>query len=206
MRNNADWDHYELRAEVLQKVGRNLINLAKIERGLKFLLVYADVKFQKSDFKQNGEGAKDNLNQAAQKLKTQTLGHLVNRFTAEMMTPPETEPVVLEKSVMRFKTACFWDDPQFNQQWRDQLKQIVQERNDWIHHRLGYIDTSDLQGCRALITELDAQNIKLLAHLEFIRDSVEAMEKMTKLLSKSPELIARMMAGENIEIRESEGS
>ncbi len=111
--------------EVSKKIGVNILLFQQIERILKFLLpfMYAPNSDEKKDVRKYRE-----------KVKSQTLGNLINSFIESVDYDPDY--------------------------FSEYLKKIVEERNKLVHHfggskGLNILNTEE--GCRACIADLEAQ-------------------------------------------------
>jgi hypothetical protein len=153
-----------IRVEALRKLGRNVVNFAKIEAGLRLLLSIGQV-----------EGTTKTISEQVRRnqtrLRKQTLGRLVQEFNKNIMVDAShTEsPESLSELEISFSLKVTYDDPDFLKVKKRELSAIVAERNKLIHQDLSYLDTTSVKDYRELISRLDEQNPRLLAHLEELR-------------------------------------
>lgn len=174
-----------VRAEALRKLGRNTFNFWKIEGVLKYL-----ISVSKIDGK--SKSVCDQLLNNQEKLRKQTLGRLVQELhntilVDDIQADPKSNSPQLGMS-WAFKIT--YNDPNFLKTQKQELSNIVTERNKLIHQDLALLDTSSIEDYRNLIGLLDEQNPRLLAHLEDLRwmlDSFGEWFKDFQAFTKSPD-------------------
>ena len=174
-----------VRTEALRKLGRNVVNFAKIEAAFKHLLSISQVEG-------TPETIFDQLHKNQTRLHKQTLGGLVQEFNKNVVSDrsqSEPTPDFSETKIsILLKLTC--DNPDVLEAQKLALSKVVAERNRLIHQDLALLDTSSVEDYLKLIHLLDEQNPRLLAHLEnlgwmieLLGNSLKAFEK----LSKSPD-------------------
>jgi len=177
-----------VRAEALRKLGRNIVNFAKIEAGLKHLLSI-------NQFKGNPKKISDQLRKNQTRLRKKTLGSLVQQFNQNIVRGPDQSdptPDVSGKEISISFTVTY-DNPDFFKAQKRALSKIVAGRNRLIHKEIALLDTSSAEDYLKLINLLDEQNPRLLAHLEELRWIIETLGKSWKdleYLLKSPEFLS----------------
>ncbi len=170
------------RSEALRKLGRNIVNFSKIEGGFKLLLSTSQVSGTTATL-----SSQILTNQC--RLRKQSLGKLVDEFnenivgSAKQTVPPEnlSEPWI--------SVALTVDLPEGSKAWKQILKALVAERNQLIHHKLSHFDVSSVEDYRELISYLDEQNPRLLAHLGDLRWMLELLSKTVQEVRQSPEFL-----------------
>jgi hypothetical protein len=167
---NEQMDIEAVSTEALRKLGRNVINFAKIEAGFKLLLSISQVEGTPKTIS-------DQLRKNQVRLRKQTLGGLVQEFHKNVVSDPiqskPTSDVSREEGIsISFKVA--YDDPDFFKAQKRARSNIVAERNRLIHQDLALLDTSSVEDYLKLISLLDEQNPRLLAHLEELRWMIES--------------------------------
>jgi len=82
------------------------------------------------------------------------------------------------------------EEPDFLNAQKQALSDIVAERNKLIHQDLALLDTSSIEGYYNLISLLDEQNPRLLAHLEelgwMLTSCIEGLKDLQSFI-KSPD-------------------
>jgi hypothetical protein len=140
-----------VRTEALRKLGRNIVNFSKIEGILKYLLSVTQI-----------EGlSTSTLNQLVdnyESFRTLSLGRLVHKLhDTVLVDDSQSKPQLFKVS---------YSDSDFLNAQKQALLDIVAERNKLIHEYLAPLDTSSIEDYYKLISLLDEQNPRLLAHLE----------------------------------------
>ncbi|WP_287690479.1 MULTISPECIES: hypothetical protein [unclassified Microcystis] len=140
-----------VRTEALRKLGRNIVNFSKIEGILKYLLSVTHIDglstSTRNQFVDNYE-----------RFRKHTLGMLVGKLhNAVLGDDSQSKPQL-------FKVT--YSDSDFLNAQKQDLSDIVLERNKLIHEYLAPLDTSSIEEYYKLISLLDEQNPRLLAHLE----------------------------------------
>lgn len=178
-----------VRAEALRKLGRNVVNFSKIEAALKYLLSVS--QFKEIEIEGTEKTISDQLHRKRTRLRKHTLGKLVQEFNKNILGDASQCETTIDSSEagisVSFKVTC--NNPDFLKVQKRALSSIVAERNKLIHQDLAFLDTSSLEDYHKLISLLDEQNPRLLAHLEELGWMMKSLEKTWKAienLSKSP--------------------
>jgi hypothetical protein len=187
MNEPIDIDIETVRAEALRKLGRNIVNFSKIEAVLKYLLSI-------SQFEGTEETIPEQLRRNQARLHKQTLGKLVQEFHKNVIVDVSQAEITTDSSDLEiafyFKVTC--NNTAFLKSQKRALSDIVVERNKLIHQDLALLDTSCVEDYQKLISLLDEQNPRLLAHLEELGWIIEAVGNGWKTfgdLFKSPEFL-----------------
>lgn len=150
-----------VRAEALRKLGRNVVNFSKIEATLKHLLTVGQLDGMERE-------VSDQLHKKQIKPQKPSLGKLVQEFSKNILSdtnPPEPETNFSgERISLSLKVT--YRNPDFVKTQKRSLSKIVAERNKLIHQDLAFLDTTSAEDYQDLISLLDEQNPRLLAHLE----------------------------------------
>jgi uncharacterized protein (DUF952 family) len=164
----------ELEAErnaALQKIGRNVVNLQKVEAMLKFLLLVSDQTVPASMF--SAEHVK-----RAKRIARMPMGELVERTAKGVFFREEVKskiPVDIQEPWLSLSFAIESDDAT-RLAWRKNLRRVVQERNALIHKLLAKFDPHSIESCKSLSAALDEQR----ARLSDAYSSVESMFKAAR--------------------------
>jgi hypothetical protein len=185
MNEPIDTDIETIRAEALRKLGRNIVNFSKIEAVLKYLLSIRQ-------FEGTEETIPEQFSKNQARVHKHTLGRLVREFHENVVVDASQAEIITDSSdseiAFSFKVICNNLDSLESRKLA--LSDIVVERNKLIHQDLALLDTSCAEEYRKLISLLDEQNPRLLAHLEelgWIIESVGNGWKAFEDLFKSPE-------------------
>jgi len=183
---NESVDIEVLRDEALRKLGRNIVNLAKIEAAFKHLLSVSQLEGTEKTIS-------DQLGKNQTRLEKKTLGNLVGEFKKNILgdaNQSEPKPNFSGAEIsFSFKVTY---DPDFLEIQKRTLASIVNERNNLIHQKLASFDTSSVEDCHNLIILLDEQNPRLLAQLEEMKWLIKSLRELLKAfedLSKSPDFL-----------------
>lgn len=164
-------DIENIRSEALRKVGRNVVNFARLESGLKILLASVNIS-----------GAPRELLKIRQSRirvnRTKTLGEVASLFSCSLLREekyPECMPEKLDGLHISLSLRIGGDTGN-SQQFRNSLRKLVKERNYLLHHRLAELDSTSATSYGSLIEYLDNQQSKLLAKLDFIGDLLDLLQ------------------------------
>ncbi len=150
-----------VRTEALRKLGRNIVNFSKIEGILKYLLSVTQIEGLSTSTRNRFV---DNY----ERFRKHTLGMLVGKFHDTVLvddSQSEAQPDSSEPGMSLSLKVSYSDSDCLNAQ-KQALLDIVAERNKLIHEYLAPLDTSSIEDYYKLISLLDEQNPRLLAHLE----------------------------------------
>ncbi len=168
----SDLDHIEaIRSEALRKLGRNVVNFARLESGLKILLASVNISGAPRELIKIKQGR-------IRANRTKTLGEVLSLFSSSLVTEeksPECIPERLDKLCFSLSLKI-QDDKGSSQHFRHSLRKLVKERNFLIHHRLAELDSTSVASYRSLIDYLDEQQSRILAKLEFIGDLIDLLQ------------------------------
>lgn len=183
-------DLEEARNSALQKIGRNVLNLQKLEAMLRYLLLVSDNTAPASTF--SAEHAK-----RAKRIARMPMGELVERAAKDIFVSQEEKskiPAGIQEPWLSFRFSIESDDAT-RLEWRKNLRKVVQERNALIHKMLSNFDPHAVESCRALSAVLDEQRARIIGPYA----SIESMFKAAR------DGLADIAAG-NCEIERGPGS
>jgi len=150
-----------VRTEALRKLGRNIVNFSKIEGVLKYLLSVTQIDGLSTSTRNRFV---DNY----ERFRKHTLGTLVGKLHDTVLGDDRQSKPQLDSSElgMSLSFKVTYGDSDFLNAQKQALSDIVLERNKLIHEYLAPLDTSSIEDYYKLISLLDEQNPRLLAHLE----------------------------------------
>jgi len=150
-----------VRTEALRKLGRNIVNFSKIEGVLKYLLSVSQIKGLSTS-------THNQLVSNQKRFSKQTLGKLVEELHKNVIVDDSKSKPQLKSSDSEISLLfqINYSDSNFLKVQKKALSDIVRERNKLIHQDLALLDTSSIDDYHNLISLLDEQNPRLLAHLE----------------------------------------
>ncbi|MCA2506750.1 MAG: hypothetical protein IM550_05540 [Microcystis sp. M54BS1] len=174
-----------VRTEALRKLGRNIVNFSKIEDILKYLLSVTQIQglstSTRNQFVDNHE-----------RFRKHTLGKLVQKLHDTVLVDDIQSEAQLDSSElgMSLSFKVSYSDSDFLTAQKQALSIIVLERNKLIHQDLALLDTSSIEDYYKLISLLDEQNPRLLAHLEelgwMLTSFIEGLKDLQSFI-KSPD-------------------
>lgn len=174
-----------VRTEALRKLGRNIVNFSKIEDILKYLLSVTQIQglstSTRNQFVDNHE-----------RFRKHTLGKLVQKLHDTVLVDDIQSEAQLDSSElgMSLSFKVSYSDSDFLTAQKQALSIIVLERNKLIHQDLALLDTSSIEDYYKLISLLDEQNPRLLAHLEelgwMLTSCIELVKDLQSFI-KSPD-------------------
>jgi hypothetical protein len=185
----------DFRNEALRKIGRNIVNLQRMERYLKLLVVRINLS-----------GYLPELEKAYQKrlkdVERLPMGVLVEKLTDSLYSaadPSADSPDDL-KGVWVSSTFRIEGGAEQKKAAKKALTLVVKERNKLVHKMLGEFDSASVESCRELIDLLDQQHERIIPHfdgiLRLLRFLDESRMKLVEAL-KDGELLEWMVRNES---------
>ena len=165
---------HELQRDVQRKLGRCLLRLQQYEILLKALVAHGDIAGSPAEL----QSVKDAQVANAQK---KTLGTLVGMLTERHLTSAEgghsTDELQGDGGMwFRFRLQVGLDASQ-HQATTAALKELVDLRNELVHHFLQRFNIWELQGCMAADAYLDASYETIDGHYLTLRGWAQAMDE-----------------------------
>jgi hypothetical protein len=170
-----DKDLSAIKDEVFQKIGRNLVNFQIIELMLKHLIGHGRVAGYMSELKQIHE-------KKIEGVKKKTLGTLVSEFVETTFQSSVTSPeptAELKEPYMSFSFSVEADN-EFYENKKRELKSLVDDRNQLIHHLLPRFNPESLDSCLEIRDYLDQQRERLIPEYEYLKSTFESFEEIKK--------------------------
>lgn len=168
------------RDEILRKIGRNVLLFQQAERRLKWLAV-----------RQKISGLSDEIEDAAAKMKEQvareTLGTVMRRaIDAPGLSAREQDRIdaaILEKGCFHFEFGFEFSvaDGEPDSEWREGLEELVEHRNDLVHHFIERFNLETPDGCQLAAQYLDEQHARHAPLVEDLRRRCESIDASTKM-------------------------
>lgn len=163
-----------IRDQVLRKIGRNVVNVQKMEAMLKMLNTRQAITGSLQDIEKI-------MARARKSLSKKSMGQLAEAFirSAYSSTQGENAPCDVEKVSVSFSFRMELE-PALVTQRKKALRSVVSERNNLIHKWLGTFDPNSLEGCRALEVKLDEQHERIWPEFETLRGIVQAVREFDR--------------------------
>ena len=170
----------DLRNEALRKIGRNIVNLQKMERALKLLVVGSDLKGYISELK----GVYQNRLTYVERL---SMGRLADNIIDILYSAAEANadaPDDLKEAWVAFGFRIEGGMEQ-KKATRKALSLVVEERNQLVHKMLSEFDSASVESCRALIDLLDQQQERIAPHFERIMGWLRGLHEGQMILQEA---------------------
>ena len=167
----------DLRNEALRKIGRNLVNLQRMEHYLRQLVVLSDVKGYMSELK----GVHQNR---LRYVKRRSMGDLVDDLINILYSAADSDadsPDDLKEAWVSFGFRIEGGVGQ-KRATKKALTLVVKERNQLVHRMLVEFDSASVESCRALIDLLDQQQERIDLHFERIMGWLRSLHEGRMIL------------------------
>lgn len=157
----------DLLDQVLRGIGRNVLNLQKMEGMLKFIVSSTGKIGSISDTAQPMESLGRSIKNRRKEIKRQPMGRLVDNLSKTLQSGAvERKEAADSENHYSIEVSFSIANEDFTDQLSQALRQIVRERNDLIHKKLISFDRKSVEGCRELIRELDEQRARIKPQYE----------------------------------------
>ena len=167
----------DLRNEALRKIGRNIVNLQKMERALKLLVVQSDVKGYVSEL----EGI---YQSRFADVERHSMGRLADNAIDILYSAADFNADVPDDSKEAWVAFGFRIEGGKDRKKaiKKALSLVVNERNRLVHKMLGEFDSASVESCRALIDILDQQDERINPHFERIMGWLRSLHEGRMIL------------------------
>lgn len=162
----------DLRNEALRKIGRNIVNLQRMERYLKLLVVLSDVNGYISALK----GVYQNR---LRYVKRRSMGKLVDNLIDILYSAADSNadsPDDLKEAWVSFGFRIE-GGAEKKKATKKALTLVVKERNQLVHEMLGEFDSASVESCRALIDLLDQQQERIAPQFDRIMGWLKSLHE-----------------------------
>lgn len=162
--------------QVLRKIGRNLLLFQQIESLLKLLLANYRVQTTADGLTADHERRQD-------KVQRQMMGLLVEQYVDDILSDAgEAPPEPTESALLSITTTFSINgDREFCESQRMNMKLMVDERNDLVHHFLPRWRPDSLDHLTDAAIYLDKQREKILPVLEHLKSVSEPMRNARQI-------------------------
>ncbi|MFT7773392.1 hypothetical protein [Roseateles sp.] len=160
--------------EVLRRIGRNLVIYQQVEQVLKVLMTHARFHAPVSKFAER-------FDRHAALIDRRSMGDLAGRLVDEVLQPAsdETAPDAIEEAWFGFRFSVE-TDAQTAARHAAELKELVDRRNELVHHFLPRWQAAVAGDAELATTWLDVQREAAVAMLERLRGWAKTMETACK--------------------------
>ncbi len=163
--------------EIMRKIGRNILLFQEIEGLLKYLLANSAFSGTKSDLEANRKFRITSI-------KRRTMGQLVAEFvdTTYLENKNEAAQELAGEPHISFSFQVDCTTEHYDSK-KQALTEIVQERNDLIHHFLPKYNPESLDSCQEIDCQLEQQREKLLPELLQLKALVRMLDRGRNLFA-----------------------
>lgn len=178
-------DQAPLSSEALQKIGRNVVVLQKMEGLLKELLVVMDVAG-------GVEELSDLLNERRESISKRSLGLVAGDLFDKIFSEP-IEPICKTEPSSSWLSFQYREgrSEAFIESIKKSFQEFIAGRNELIHQRLLAFDAASEDSCWELISYLDAQYENVTPLRDFLIDRLRSASEM---LTAIPHIIKQVIA------------
>jgi len=166
----------ELRDDVLRKIGRNILNLQRMEVMLKILVVSAGYNGTVSELRDRKKAFDESVARRSMGILVENLFRSV--FSSSSASEP---PEVFNESWI----SCHFsveDSEESVKDFKNALTSVVEERNKLIHQMLCKFDADSVANCREMGANLDLQNERIMPVFKRLRSLVQHLEEARSAL------------------------
>ena len=173
----------DLQDQVLRCIGRNVLNLQRMEGMLKFI-VFSTGKFDAAlDTAQTTEDLEKFLIRRRNEINRLSMGRLVGGLSKTLQSDDAGHRETIDsENGAGFEVVYNLEDKDFTDELIHALRRIVSERNDLIHNRLISLNYRSAEDCQILIGELDEQRARLNPQYEALSAIVLSLRDHLKEL------------------------
>lgn len=162
--------------DALRKIGRSVVNFQKLEQALKELIRLSSAASSQSDPR------RPVYPRQTKRFKRAGLAEVVSQFNSALYrdaSPPDGAP---ETNEARFSSTFRLELDASGEVQRRELAALARERNRLIHRDLFAVDFLSESACKELCDRLDAQNLRILGYLDFVRSIRDTHAEAVRLL------------------------
>lgn len=180
------------RDEVLRRIGRNVVNFQMVEAMLKHLTANASVHGPASQLEERMEAQRTAVHR-------KTMGELAGKMVTHVLqAPPEHQtPDEITEPWIGFHFTIE-TDAQFIDQHDQEMRALVDARNDLIHHFLPRWHSAVDGDAETALAYLDAQRDETFRMMDRLKGWVKALDEGRRQIATfwaSPESVRQMELG-----------
>lgn len=167
----------EIRNEVLRKIGRNVVIFQELESILKFL---ASIQHPSTPM----SATKAIQEERAESIRVKTLGQVAGLVMEELFAASDSKSSSAAEITEPWLGFSFRiaNDPAEIEESRRTLKELIEARNELVHHLLSRWNLHDAESCSALSVELDGQRARIIREIERFRAYATTVREMAREL------------------------
>jgi hypothetical protein len=170
MPNGTELD--DVRNEVLRKIGRNVLNLQKMEGMLKLLNGHTHISGPVEDLESIRQKQKESVSR-------HTMGRLVQAFVQSVYSN-KADGIIESDNDGRPSMSFYFTiegDSNLAAEREKALLSIVEERNQLIHKDLLEFRPNSLESCIEMSKQLDAQHERILPEFDLLQSILKTFQE-----------------------------
>ncbi|AFY29482.1 hypothetical protein Cyagr_2376 [Cyanobium gracile PCC 6307] len=169
-----------IRSEALRKVGRNVVNFARLESGLKILLSLCISGSPKDLKRKKRRRIREN--------HRKTLGNLTMQIVSSLEKGHDNlEDIPENLDDIHISLSFSVGDDKGSRKFRESLLELVKDRNNLIHHRLAELDSTSVDIYRMVIEYLDEQQKRIIEKLDSIGILLDLLDRARNVIVSDPQ-------------------
>ena len=163
--------------EIYRKIGRNLMLFQRVEGLLKYILVFSNVAGNVSQLNDIKERRVNDIHKKS--MGTLVNDHLNTESTCKKQTPDDIDSLIFSFELELSQS--------YYERKKDELKSLVNERNDLVHHSYLNYDLDSFESCQGISRQLDEQEKRIKEEINSLREIAKHIENFKKSLKESLE-------------------
>jgi len=160
-----------LKSEVLQKIGRNLFLFQKMEGLLKYITYHQNLSSPLDKIA-------DTQEKSFQDVKCKTMGQLIKTHLVQDTNHENNNSTIEEENSISLNIdfgPCYYE-------YKTQvLKDLLDERNNLVHHSYINFDLNSINSCLEVQKQLDSQETRILSEINSLQGIVTTIQKSKHL-------------------------
>ncbi|MCB1586829.1 MAG: hypothetical protein KDI52_11140 [Xanthomonadales bacterium] len=165
----------ELSDSALRKIGRNLVNLSKIEGMLKLLLSRINFQCPVTELQATLEAKR-------KKYETMTLGQVSKHYFETYNSDTDSMHQHPEDRKKAWVSFSFTTETESLDLQKKEFDFLVEERNKLVHQLLIKFNPKSENDCKDLIKKLDNQDKDIQRHFKYLKAQLYALNQSVKQL------------------------
>jgi hypothetical protein len=165
--------------EVLRKIGRNLMLFQQLEYKLKYIVANGNIAGYASQLKEKQLKHANSVN-------TKTMGQLISHYMDNVYSDPHEQIDVSEdvkEAHFSFSFKLETEAAHYDLM-KDNLTQLLSERNELVHHLLPQFDPESLESCQKIDHKLEEQSHKIRLEIENVGAIATSLHEGRKQLGE----------------------
>ena len=156
------YERRDLLDEALRGIGRNVLNLQKMEGMLKLIVSATGKIGSRTNAVEPIKDFERSIKKRRKTINRRPMGHLVENLSKTLQSCDADQGETVGDDIgFGVEVSFRFEDEDFTSELSQALRGLVRERNDLIHKRLVSFDPRSVESCRELIRELEEQRARI---------------------------------------------